>query len=110
MHKTSPPTPLQWRGEYKLAPEKYDFTTSITQAYASNQTEVEPGVWTLYSGDIDPQDEVVDIIDQITIDNDVYNFSAGYIPSDINGDGIVDLIDQIIIDNNVYNFVSSYHP
>ncbi len=88
----------------------YDFTTASTQAYANNLTEVEPGVWALFSGDMAPQDEVVDFIDQIMLDNDVVQFNFGYIPTDLNGDGVSDFVDQIILDNNVFNFVSSYHP
>ena len=90
----------------------YDFTTAATQAYSSNlvETSTGSGIWAIYSGDIAPQDEVVDFIDQIILDNDVFNFAFGYNPSDLTGDGASDFLDQIILDNNVFNFVGSYHP
>ncbi|MDQ3020861.1 MAG: hypothetical protein M3R36_09865 [Bacteroidota bacterium] len=43
------------------------------------------------------------------IDN-VFNFSSGYINSDVNGDSIVDLADQTMADNNGFNFVSVARP
>ncbi|MBP7167730.1 MAG: hypothetical protein KBB64_08715 [Bacteroidia bacterium] len=88
----------------------YDFTTAATQAYFGNQKEVSIGVWAFYSGDIAPQDEVVDIFDVIPMDNDVINFAFGYTSTDLTGDGVVDIFDVIVLDNNVINFVASIHP
>lgn len=88
----------------------YDFTTAASKAYGSNQVQLAPGVFGFYSGDLPPKDDVTDIFDQAAIDNDIYNFSGGYIPSDLNGDGIVDILDQVYIDNNLFNFISSVHP
>ena len=92
------------------ATTSYDFTTAATQAFGSNLTEVAPGVWALYSGDLAPQDEVVDFFDQVVLDNDVSIFATGYAVSDLTGDGLVDFFDQVILDNNITNFVSSVHP
>jgi hypothetical protein len=92
------------------ASTSYDFTAAATQAFGGNLTEVAPGLWALYSGDLAPQDEVVDFFDQLVQDNDVATFAAGYVPSDLTGDGLVDFFDQIILDNNITNFVSSVHP
>jgi hypothetical protein len=92
------------------ASTSYDFTTAATQAFGSNLTEVAPGVWALYSGDLAPQDEVVDFFDQVVLDNDVAIFATGYTVSDLTGDGLVDFFDQVILDNNITNFVSSVHP
>lgn len=78
-------------------------------AYGDNQKEVEPGVFAIYSGDIN-QDGVVDIFDVIDMDNDVINFAAGYVTTDLNGDGVVDIFDIIILDNNVINFVAAITP
>lgn len=78
-------------------------------AYADNQKEMEPGVFAIYSGDVN-QDAVVDFIDQIIMDNDVLNFAVGYLNSDLNGDSVVDFLDQIILDNNVFAFVAAYSP
>ena len=88
----------------------YDFTTAATQANGSNMIEVTPGVFAFYSGDIAPQDEVVDITDQGYVGNDIQNFAFGYVATDVSGDGVVDITDQAIVDNNINNFVGSIHP
>ena len=88
----------------------YDFTTAATQAHGSNMIEVAPGVFAFYSGDIAPQDEVVDITDQGYVGNDIQNFAFGYVATDVSGDGVVDITDQAIVDNNINNFVGSIHP
>jgi hypothetical protein len=92
------------------ATTNYNFTTAATQAYSSNMIEVDPGVFAFYSGDIAPQDEVVDITDQGYVGNDILNFASGYVPTDVSGDGVVDITDQAIVDNNILNFVGSIHP
>jgi len=78
-------------------------------AYGDNQKQVEPGVFAIYSGDIN-QDGIIDIFDQVQLDNDVFNFSGGYVPTDLNGDASVDLFDQVILDNNVSLFVGVASP
>jgi len=88
----------------------YNFSTSASQAYGSNLKLLMPGVFALYSGDMLPKDEVVDIVDQLLLDNDIFNFSNGYRVTDLSGDGTVDIIDQIIMDNNISGFVSASHP
>ncbi len=88
----------------------YNFTTAASQAYLSNQIEVTPGVWAFYSGDVAPQDEVLDFLDQIAMDNDASGFAFGYNATDVTGDGATDFLDQIILDNNVFNFIASSHP
>lgn len=88
----------------------YDFTTAATQAYSGNQKEVATGVWAFYSGDLSPQDGLIDVTDQGLIDNDIFNFVSGYAVTDITGDGLVDVTDQGIVDNNIFNFVGSIHP
>jgi hypothetical protein len=92
------------------AATNYNFTTAASQAYGANQREVEPGIWAFYSGDIAPQDEVVDITDQGLIGNDIINFAFGYVSTDVSGDGVVDITDQAIVDNNILNFVGTLHP
>ncbi len=78
-------------------------------AYGDNQKEVEPGVFAIYSGDIN-QDGFMDLIDQGILDNDLQNFTSGYVLSDLNGDSFVDLIDQGILDNNIFNFIGVISP
>ncbi|QLH46066.1 MAG: hypothetical protein HWD58_10795 [Bacteroidota bacterium] len=70
----------------------YGFQSSASQAYGSNQVEVEPGVYALFSGDIN-QDGVVDGLDYNDWELDNNNFTAGYFSTDLNGDGIVDGLD-----------------
>ncbi|MBK7965244.1 MAG: hypothetical protein IPK10_08065 [Bacteroidetes bacterium] len=88
----------------------YVFSTAASQAYGSNQIQVDQGVFAFYSGDLIPQDEFIDILDQSFVDNDVFNFTSGYVISDLSGDGFVDILDQAILDNNLFNFIGSVHP
>ncbi|MFN8155663.1 MAG: hypothetical protein U0Y08_15315, partial [Bacteroidia bacterium] len=92
------------------ATTNYNFTTAASQAYGSNQKEVTPGVWAFYSGDLSPQDGLIDVTDQGLIDNDIFNFVSGYVVTDITGDNLVDVTDQGIVDNNIFNFIGSMHP
>lgn len=78
-------------------------------AYGDNQKQVEPGVFAIYSGDIN-QDGIIDIFDQVILDNDIFNFSGGYISSDLNGDAVVDIFDQVILDNNISQFIGVISP
>lgn len=88
----------------------YNFTSSSAQAYGSNMKMMLPGVYAFYSGDLVPQDETVDILDQSALDNAIFNFSSGYEVSDLTGDGSVDITDQAIMDNNIGAFIGSMHP
>ncbi len=87
----------------------YNFTTNTNKAYGFNMKLVSPGVYAMYSGDID-QDENIDLLDVNMIENDINNFAFGYLATDINGDGNVDLLDFPIIENNVGSFIFSEHP
>jgi hypothetical protein len=44
------------------------------------------------------------------VDNDASNFVAGYVTTDVNGDGVVDIGDMTIIDNNAADFVIAVTP
>ncbi|MBK8685499.1 MAG: hypothetical protein IPN26_11145 [Bacteroidetes bacterium] len=87
----------------------YDFTTAKFQAYAGNQREVEPGVWAIYTGDVN-QDGVVDGLDYNDWENDSNNFAVGYFSTDLNGDGIVDGLDFIFWEENNNNFIGAAIP
>ena len=87
----------------------YDFTNSSNKAYGNNMIEIEPGVWTIYSGDID-QNENIDLIDYPILETDIFNFEFGYFNTDLNGDGNVDLLDLAILEENTNNFIFSNHP
>lgn len=87
----------------------YGFQSSASQAYGSNQVEVEPGVYALFSGDIN-QDGVVDGLDYNDWELDNNNFTAGYFSTDLNGDGIVDGLDFLLWEVNNNNFVGVLTP
>ena len=85
----------------------YDFTTSASQAFGSNQKDLngDGSVWGLYSGDFTSsstgvKDEYVDFFDL----NEIFNLNlisaAGYQASDITGDGFVDFFDVNMAYNN----------
>jgi hypothetical protein len=44
------------------------------------------------------------------VDNDAVNYEAGYLATDVNGDGTVDTADMTIVDNNGANYVSVATP
>jgi hypothetical protein len=88
----------------------YDFTTAASQAFGDNQIEVEPGVFALYTGDID-QDGFIDSFDFPLLDTDIFNGANGYyMTTDLNGDGFVDSFDYPIFDVNSFNGVSVISP
>ncbi len=86
----------------------YDFTTSSSKAYGNNLV-LKFGKWCTYSGDVN-QDGNIDVVDVSQVDNDVFNFVAGYVNTDVNGDNIDDANDLAIVDNNAFNFVSKITP
>lgn len=87
----------------------YDFTTAASQAYGSNQIEVEPGVFAFYSGDIN-QDESVDNSDSDLLFDDINNSNYGYLATDLNGDGSVDNSELDFFIPNSINSIYSMHP
>ncbi len=87
----------------------YDFSNANSKAYGSNQSEVESGVWAIYSGDI-THDENIDLLDAALQETDINTFQFGYFATDINGDGNVDLLDAPIVETNINGFVFSSHP
>jgi len=117
MHRNSVET---WSGSPITinAVTNYDFTDAAEKAYGSNQVEVEPGIWAIYSGDIIDaetgtpgiQDGVIESSDYSQMENDVYLVSGGYVPADITGDGVVESADYSIMENNVYLVISVARP
>jgi hypothetical protein len=65
--------------------------------------------YVIYAGDVN-QDGSIDTGDYIDIDNDSFNYLAGYNPSDVNGDGSTDSGDYISIDNNGFNYIGAALP
>ena len=90
-------------------PVYYDFSTAASKAYGNNQIQKEPGIWAMYSGDIQ-QDENIDLLDLSILEVDINNFENGYFVTDLNGDGNVDLLDAPLLEDNVNNFIYSIHP
>jgi hypothetical protein len=88
----------------------YDFTTTASQAFGSNQVELEPGVFAIFTGDIN-QDGFVDSFDFPALDTDIFNGVSGvYVNTDLNGDGFVDSFDFPLFDANSFNGVSAMTP
>ena len=87
----------------------YNFTTDATKAFGSNQTQVQPGIWAFFSGDVN-QDGVVDGLDYNDWETDNNNFAAGYLSTDLNGDGIVDGLDFLLWETNNNSFVGMVQP
>ncbi|MBL7765300.1 MAG: hypothetical protein JNJ58_04360 [Chitinophagaceae bacterium] len=90
-------------------PFAYDFTTSANHAYGMNQIQVAPGVWALYSGDIN-QDGGIDGDDFNALDPDVQAGNGGYLNTDLDGSGGVDGDDFNIFDPNAQIGVGQITP
>lgn len=91
------------------APVSCDFTLGSSTAYGGNLRQVEQGIWAIYSGDLN-NDENVDLLDLPNLESDIENYYSGYFSTDINGDGNVDLLDYPVMETNVSDFVASQHP
>ncbi len=91
-------------------PANYNLSNTATQAFGGNLIEVEPGVFAVYSGDIN-QDGFIDSFDFPMYDTDSFNGVSGtYVNTDLNGDGFVDSFDFPIFDVNSFNGVSVLMP
>ena len=87
----------------------YDFSTSSSKAYGDNMLEVEPGVWAMYSADLN-QDQNVDLLDMPILEADIAEYMFGYAATDLNGDGNTDLLDVIYMDYGIANYLFSMYP
>ena len=87
----------------------YDFSDSMSKAFESNMKKLEPGIYGLYSGDIN-HDGIINALDLNNAQNGADNFHTGYIDADSNGDGVIDAVDLIIIDNNASNYIEVKKP
>ncbi len=77
----------------------YNFSASQSQAYGDNLVEVEPGIFALWSGDVN-QDGLIDESDFTSVESQVINLGFGYYPSDLTGDGLIESSDYSLIENN----------
>jgi hypothetical protein len=79
----------------------YDFTSAASQAYGNNLLN-KSGFWCLYSGDVD-QNGIIYVEDVTQTFIGYVLGSAGYLPTDINGDLITDFTDVgVVYINNVF--------
>lgn len=90
-------------------PVNYSFALNPGSAYGNNAKQVEPGIWALYSGDLN-RDENIDLLDASILEADINNFESGYRASDLNGDGNVDLLDSPVQEMNINDFIYAVHP
>ena len=95
---------------YIINNTSYDFSNAINKAYGSNMIEIEPGVFAIYTGDIN-QDGYIDSFDFPALDADIFSGVSGvYINTDLNGDGYVDSFDFPVFDMNSINGISEITP
>lgn len=87
----------------------YDFTTSSASATGNNLTQVQSGIWAVYTGDMN-QDGYIDMFDYSIFETDNIQFAYGYYTTDLNGDGFVDTFDFPIFELNNFSFVYSIQP
>ncbi len=87
----------------------YDFTDASGKAYGANQMELEPGVWGIWSGDVN-QDRLIEATDYSLAENAVVNFAFGYVPEDLTGDQLVEASDYSLIENNLLLFLFVITP
>lgn len=87
----------------------FDYSNAVTKAFGNSMTELEPGVYAFYNGDIN-QDETMDNSDSDTIFFDIENSNFGFLNTDLNGDGSVDNSDTDSFFVNVENSIFSNHP
>jgi hypothetical protein len=88
---------------------EFDFSTQSAQAYGDNLAQVEPGIWAIFSGDLN-QDRTIDAFDYIILDSDLINGLSGYYSTDLNGDGAIDAFDYILLDTNLLNGITGIYP
>lgn len=79
----------------------YDFTLSATSAYGSNLLQLEPGVFGLYSGDVN-QDDAINLDDITFMDSRMGIFSPIYRAEDLNGDQIAESADYSYLENRIF--------
>jgi len=101
------PAPLPFTGDSA----SYNFTTDSSQAYGSNQKQVDasPIRFAMYGGDIN-QDGIIDAGDVSEVENDAANSVSGYVQTDVTGDDTVDASDVSLVENNAVNSVSVITP
>lgn len=90
-------------------PVNVDLSNNACQSFQCNLALLEPGVYGLYNGDLN-QDDNIDLLDLPALESDIESFTYGYYSTDLNGDGNVDLLDLPVVEENIANFVFANHP
>ena len=84
--------------------------SSPNKAYGDNMKEVEPGVFAIYSGDVN-QDGYIATDDVTIVDNDnLIGASGNYLITDLNGDTYVGTDDVTLCDNNNLSGIQIQRP
>jgi hypothetical protein len=78
----------------------YDFSNAASKAYGDNQVQVTPGVYALWTGDING-DGVIETSDYLSMENDVLAILFGYHQTDLTGDAVVETADYLLMENNI---------
>ncbi|MBL0103431.1 MAG: proprotein convertase P-domain-containing protein [Bacteroidetes bacterium] len=86
----------------------FDFSTSASQAFGSNQISVGAGKFAIRAGDLN-QDGFVNHTDFTQL-NSSLGFVSGYVTSDLTGDGYVESADYSLVETNAQLSISSMHP
>lgn len=88
----------------------YDFTTGPNKGYGINgMTELEPGIWGMWAGDINHDGLVTTRDYKIWFESERAG-TAGYLHSDVNLDGLIDEQDySIVLDNAKRGALSPIH-
>ena len=90
-------------------PLSYVFSSAASQAFGDNMIEIEPGVFAMYQGDLNP-DDLVDTQDYPVWEGSYLNGDFGVQATDLNGDGLVDTQDYPIWEGNYLLGVFASYP
>jgi hypothetical protein len=95
----------------------YNFTTTSSKAFGSNQAVLPDGKYAFWSGDVSDgtnsgfQDGIINIaIDYAEVKNAAEHFLTGYLAEDLTGDVIVESADFSIVENNGLPFITIIKP
>jgi uncharacterized protein (TIGR02145 family) len=109
-HRNSIKTWSRAQGEIITAgvPSSFDFTNDSSKAYGNNLKK-NGNIWCIFSGDIN-QDGIINLTDLSVTSDDALNYLAGYLVTDLTGDGFVELADLVLVDNNNFKSVGEMKP
>lgn len=90
----------------------YDFSASAGSAYGNNLVVTDPGIFALWSGDINSgtQDGLINLTDLSAMESRLMLHLSGYHPEDLNGDRVIEAADYSLLENNVNLFLMLMRP